>query len=62
MGEKPEKGITLILVLLLLIGAYLAYTSYDYSRDMQQLINKVVEKDTQLEARIKRIEKKTGVR
>jgi len=62
MEQKYEKGITLILVLLLLIGAYLAYSSYDYSRDTQELINKVVEKDAKLESRINKLESKIGVR
>ncbi len=62
MEQRAEKGITIVLVLMLLITAYLAYSSYDYSRDVQVLISKVVEKDARLEARIKKIEKKTGVR
>lgn len=62
MEQRAEKGITIVFILMFLITAYLAYSSYDYSRDVNELINKVVEKDAKLEARIKKIEQKTGVR
>jgi hypothetical protein len=62
MAQKFEKWMTLIFVLLILMGACIAYLAYDYSRDAEQLIERVVEKEMELEARISKLEAKAGIR
>jgi len=62
MGQKFEKGVIVVLVLMFLIGAYLAYSAHDYSCDINELTNQIVARDAKIEARLSKIESKLNIR